>query len=155
MERPPAFESTLVNQLIAHGSTFAIAFLFLIFQYTFKLDFKCPCNAYDNPVFCGLYVLLPFFGLFLILTLMAKTCTLLFSRCCLNIKAFFCYLCCSCACCPNASRYSRFKCAESCSCPSFSCECFCQMWRWFYWKNIMRNPFLSLLWIITVLIDYC
>lgn len=78
----PAIESKLLKNLLAPSSAFAIAFLFLVFQFTFKMDFQCPCNTYNNQVFCILYFFLPFFGLMIILTLPSKTCTIMCALCC-------------------------------------------------------------------------
>ncbi|XP_056321278.1 probable serine/threonine-protein kinase samkC [Danio aesculapii] len=76
------FESGLMKNLVAPGNAFALAFIFLIFQYSFRLDFQCPCNAYNNTAFCILYAALPFCGLWLILTLTTKTSRIMCAQCC-------------------------------------------------------------------------
>lgn len=89
----PSIESALMNNLLAPGSAFAIAFIFLVFQYSFKLDFQCPCNAFPNDAFCVSYAFIPFLGLLLVLTLTTKTCTIMCTR-----GSWPC-ACCSCGCC--------------------------------------------------------
>lgn len=137
----PIFESTLLNKLTS-GSAFAIAFIFLVFQYTFKLDFQCPCNDFYQW-FCGIYIGLPFFGLFLILTLTAKTFTI--------ISALWCS--CMCAVGSHEDSTQSPNLHVSCSCSACSRARFFQACRRFSCKHFMRNLFLSALWIITVLID--
>ncbi|XP_016105718.1 uncharacterized protein [Sinocyclocheilus grahami] len=137
----PIFESTLLNKLTS-GSAFAIAFIFLVFQYTFKLDFQCPCNDFYQW-FCGLYIGLPFIGLFLILTLTAKTFTIISALWCSCIRALWSHEDCTLG---NILHVS-------CSCSACSRARFYQACRRFSCKNFMRNLFLSALWIITVLID--
>ncbi len=138
----PIFESTLLNKLTS-GSAFAIAFIFLVFQYTFKLDFQCPCNDFYQW-FCGIYIGLPFFGLFLILTLTAKTFTIISALWCSCTRAI---------CSDEDCALNEDNPLEPCSCSSCSRARFYQACTRFSCKHFMRNLFLSALWIITILID--
>lgn len=129
----PNIESGLMKNLSSSGSAFAITFLFLVFQYTFKLDFQCPCDPASNTIFCVLYIVFPVFIIFCILTLTAKTPTIV----CLGAWNYKC---------------KHIFCKGRCCCwdPCFpTCSPTCS----YIFKHIMRNIVLSCLWIITVLID--
>ncbi len=136
----PLFDSTLLNKQTS-GSAFAIAFIFLVFQYTFKLDFQCPCNDLYKW-FCGIYIGLPFFGLFLILTLTAKTVTI--------ISALW-YSCRRAFCCNRTCIQTNTTPSGTCSCSSCSCARISEACTRF--PYFMRNLSISALWIITILID--
>lgn len=125
----PNIESGLLKNLSTPGSAFAITFLFLVFQYTFKLDFQCPCDPSNNTVFCVLYIVFPVIIIFCILILTAKTSTVV----CLGTWEYNC-------------KHKFCKCRGSCCDPRSPTCCF-------IFKHMMRNFFLSCLWIITVLID--
>jgi len=148
----PTIESTLLTNLLAPSSAFAIAFLFLVFQYIFKIDFKCQCDAY-NKVYCLVYLIVPFCGLTGLLTLSAKTSTICTLRYCLRY----------CLSDGHRRRYSSVsqsdgpRRGDSISGVSQStciCSC-CKSWacRRLVYKQILRNVFISSIWIITVLID--
>lgn len=157
----PAIESKLLKNLLAPSSAFAIAFLFLVFQFTFKMDFQCPCNTYNNQVFCILYFFLPFVGLMIILTLPAKTCTIMCALCCSKKKREFS----SDGSSSGVSQSDHLH-GESRGVSQFpprrdsstggtpksrsSCSWAC---RRVLCKHVFRNMFLSSFWIITILID--
>ncbi|TRY91899.1 hypothetical protein DNTS_024112, partial [Danionella cerebrum] len=73
-------DSGLMKSLFAPGNAFVVAFIFLVFQYSFKLEFQCPCNAFDSKTFSLLYAFLPALGLFSLLTLGTKTCTFMYTQ---------------------------------------------------------------------------
>lgn len=83
--------SSFLKNLLGPSSAFAIVFIFLVFQYTFKMDFECPCNAFNNQLFCGLYLFLPSFGLFSILTFTTTACTIMVKRCCCCLCSEVCW----------------------------------------------------------------
>lgn len=77
----PSFLTTdyLKNLFEPAGSAF-VGFLFwIIFQYVFKMDFKCPCDPERNTHVCVVYVTLPTISLFILVMITDK-----------HIRSIFC-----------------------------------------------------------------
>lgn len=54
------------------GSAFAAFLCWIIFQYVFKMDFKCPCDINENTRVCAVYMSLPTISLFIVMMIIDK-----------------------------------------------------------------------------------
>lgn len=77
---PPQLTTDYLKKLFEPTGSAFVAFLFwIIFQYVFKMDFKCPCDPKENVHVCAVYMTCPAISLFILLMITDK-----------HIRSIFC-----------------------------------------------------------------
>lgn len=69
----PFLTTEYLEKLSAPAGSAFVAFLFwIVFQYVFNLDFKCPCDSEKNTEVCVIYMTLPTISLFIVVMITDK-----------------------------------------------------------------------------------
>ena len=78
-----AISADLLKKLLSAGSAPVLVILIVLSQYVFQLDFTCPCSpSAGSKVITAMYLVLPWFTLFIIAFLTDRQLKKAFGCCC-------------------------------------------------------------------------